>query len=44
MSSFFWFTDTQSARIEPLSPTNMRGKKRGDDRRALSGIVHALCC
>jgi transposase len=44
MSDFFWFTDTQWARIEPLLPTNVRGKKRVDDRRVLSGIVHALRC
>ena len=44
MSDFFWFTDTQWARIEPLLPTNTRGKKRVDDRRVLSGIVHALRC
>ena len=44
MSDFFWFSDTQWARIEPLLPTNVRGKPRVDDRRVLSGIVHALRC
>ena len=42
MSDFFWFSDVQWARIEPLLPTGVRGKEREDDRRVLSGIVHAL--
>src|SRR3546814_18698036 len=41
---FFWFSDAQWARIEPLLPANARGKRRVDDRRVLSGIVHALKC
>ena len=44
MAEFFWFSDAQWARIEPLLPTNTRGKERVDDRRVLSGIVHALKC
>ena len=44
MSDFFWFSDTQWARIELLLPTDVRGKARVDDRRVLSGIVHALRC
>nr|WP_188819823.1 IS5 family transposase [Novosphingobium indicum] len=44
MSDFFWFSDAQWARIEPLLPTDVRGKPRADDRRVLSGIVHALRC
>ena len=39
MSDFFWFSDTQWARIEPLLPTDVRGKARVDDRRVLSWIV-----
>ncbi len=42
MAEFFWFSDVQWARIEPLLPTDTRGKEREDDRRVLSGIVHAL--
>jgi|TARA_B100000315_G_C14386412_1_gene499846 mannitol 2-dehydrogenase len=42
MSDFFWFSDAQWARIAPLLPTGTRGKERVDDRRVLSGIVHAL--
>lgn len=44
MADFFWFSDAQWARIEPLLPANVRGKRRVDDRRVLSGIVHALRC
>jgi len=42
MAYFFWFSDGQWARIAPLLPTGTRGMKRVDDRRVLSGIVHAL--
>lgn len=42
MSDFFWFSDVQWARIAPLLPSGTRGKQRADDRRVLSGIVHAL--
>jgi transposase len=42
MSDLFWFSDTQWSRIEPLLPRGRRGKPRVDDRRVLSGIVHAL--
>ena len=38
----FWLTDDQLARIEPHLPTDTRGKARVDDRRVISGIVHAL--
>lgn len=44
MADFFWFSDEQWARIEPLLPTDTRGKERVDDRRVLSGIVQALKC
>ena len=44
MADYFWFSDSQWARIEPLLPKNVRGKERVDDRRVLSGIVHALKC
>jgi transposase len=44
MSNLFWFSDEQWARIEPLLPSNTRGVPRVDDRRVLSGIVHALRC
>ena len=44
MTDFFWFSDAQWARIEPLLPSDVRGMERVDDRRVLSGIVHALKC
>jgi transposase len=42
MADFFWFSDEQWLRIEPLLPRDTRGTPRVDDRRVLSGIVHAL--
>ena len=42
MADFFWFSDSQWARIEPLLPRDTRGVEKADDRRFLSGIVHAL--
>lgn len=44
MSDYFWFTDEQWSRIAPLLPDSARGMPRVDDRRVLSGIVHALKC
>jgi transposase len=38
----FWLSDAQFARLEPLLPTDTRGKPRVDDRRVISGIVHVL--
>ena len=38
----FWLSDEQWARIKPHLPTDVRGKKRVDDRRIVSGIVHVL--
>jgi len=38
----FWLTDEQFARLEPLLPSDTRGKPRVDDRRVISGIVHGL--
>jgi hypothetical protein len=37
MADFFWFSDEQWARIEPLLPTDARGKERVDGR------VCAIC-
>ena len=44
MADFFRVSGGRWARIEPLVPTDTRGKARVDDRRVLSGIVHALKC
>ena len=38
----FWLTDQQFTRLEPILPTNTRGKPQVDDRRVISGIVHVL--
>lgn len=35
MGSLFWLTDTQMARLEPLSP----GRPHVDNRRILGGIT-----
>jgi len=40
--SYFWLSDDQFARLEPLLPTDTRGVPRVDDRRVISGIVHVL--
>ena len=40
--SLFWLSDEQWARVEPHLPTDVRGKKRVDDRRVISGILHVL--
>ncbi len=38
----FWLTDEQFARIQPLLPSDTRGKPRVDDRRVISGIIHVI--
>src|SRR4051812_26874958 len=40
--NLFWLSDRQWAQIEPLLPTDVRGKERVDDRRVISGILHVL--
>jgi transposase len=40
--NLFWLSDEQWQRIEPQLPNKVRGKKRVDDRRVISGIVHIL--
>ena len=41
-ANLFWLTDEQWTRIQPHLPTDVRGKKRVDDRRVISGILHVL--
>ncbi len=41
-SPYFWLSDEQFARLEPLLPTDTRGKPRVDDQQVISGIVHVL--
>ncbi len=38
----FWLDDAQMSRLRPLLPTKTRGKRRVDDRRVISGIIHVL--
>jgi transposase len=40
--SLFWLSDKQWVRVAPHLPTDVRGKKRVDDRRVISGILHVL--
>jgi transposase len=41
-SNLFWLDDQQWEKIQPLLPTDVRGKERVDDRRVISGILHVL--
>ena len=41
-ADLFWLRDEQFAKMEALLPTDTRGKKRVDDRRVISGIIHVL--
>lgn len=41
-SDLLGLSETQFAKIAPLSPTATRGKPRVDDRRVISGIVQVL--
>src|SRR5258707_3003188 len=40
--NLFGLSDEQWQQIEPLLPTDVRGKDRVDDRRVISGILHIL--
>jgi transposase len=42
MAKLFWMNDKQWAKLEPLLPKYVRGKRRVDDRKVISGIVHVL--
>jgi transposase len=39
-ADLFWLSDEQFAQIAPLLPRDTRGKKRVDDQRVISGIIH----
>ncbi len=41
-NGLFWLTDEQFSKLQPLLPTDTRGKARVDDRRVISGIIHVL--
>lgn len=40
--SLFWLLHESRSAIEPHLPKNQPGARRVDDRRVLSGILHAL--
>lgn len=42
MKSNFWLSDEQFSLIEPHLPYRATGKRRKDDRRIISGIIHVL--
>jgi transposase len=42
MTDHFWLSDVQWQAIEPHVPKVYTGKRRVDDRRVISGIVHRL--
>ena len=41
-SNLFWLNDEQWFAVQPLLPTDVRGKERVDDRRVISGIVFVI--
>ena len=41
-SNLFWLNDPQWEKMQPLLPTDVRGRERADDRRVISGILHVL--
>jgi transposase len=42
VKDYFWLNDKQWAKLEPLLPPYIKGKRRVDDRRVLSGIIQVL--
>ncbi len=42
MKRGFWLSDEQFALINPLLPRRAAGKRREDDQRIISGILHVL--
>ena len=42
MRDQFWLSDEQWAAIKPHLPYYAAGKRREDDRRIISGIIHVL--
>ena len=39
---YFWLSDAQFARLQPLLPNKVRGVPRIDDRKVISGIIHVI--
>jgi transposase len=42
MAHLFWLSDQAWASIEPHLPLGLPGKRRVDDRRVISSILHVL--
>jgi len=42
MKRGFWLSDEQFSLIKPYLPCRAAGKRRVDDRRIISGIIHVL--
>lgn len=43
MADHFWLSDVQWVVVETHIPKIHAGKRRVDDRRVISGIVHKVC-
>lgn len=41
-SNLFWLSDEQWIAIQPLLPTDVRGKERVDGRRVISEIIFVI--
>ena len=39
---YFWLSEAQFARLQPLLPNKVRGVPRVDDRKVISGIIHVI--
>ena len=42
VEGYFWLSDKQWTKLAPLLPKYVRGKRRVDDRRVISGIIQVL--
>ena len=42
VTGYFWLSDRQWEKIDPLLPIYIRGKRRVDDRRVISGIIQVI--
>ena len=42
VTGYFWLSDGQWEKIDPLLPVYIRGKRRVDDRRVISGIIQVI--
>ena len=42
VTGYFWLNDRQWEKIDPLLPVYIRGKRRVDDRRVISGIIQVI--